>query len=72
MIRLIDVNTKKEIKERDPAATFRGEVVVVSRIWPPGTSQGGRGGRVQLEDGSLFFPSVINAAWVHLKKEEEE
>lgn len=53
----------KELVPGQPVTDFRGEKHTFIRGWEPGTSQGGRGGRVQLDgnDGPIYFPGVIGA-----------
>jgi hypothetical protein len=49
--------------------TFRGEEARLIDIYPPGTSQVGKGGRVYLgmRMQSLFFPGVIDAEFVEVE-----
>ncbi len=64
-MRLVDSKTGKELQVGDAITTFRGESDTLKRIWQPGTSQGGNGGRVELENGMCpYFPGVINAQFV--------
>lgn len=63
-MKLIDSKTKKEVKIGEERTTFRGEKVKIAHVWQPGTSQGGRGGRIQTEEGDVFFPAVVDAEFV--------
>lgn len=64
-MKLVDQNTGYELKVGDTVTTFREQRRVLSAIWVPGTSQGGRGGRVQLEgEPGVYFPSVIGAKFI--------
>jgi len=64
--RLVD-KAGNQLAEGAVVKTFRDEEVTLKGIYPPGTSAGGNGGRVQLDDGklsSLYFPGVIGAKFV--------
>jgi hypothetical protein len=56
----------KEIKLGDKVTDFRGDEWTLVGTYLPGTSGGGAGGRVELQNEErnwrqLFYPGVINA-----------
>lgn len=71
-MKLIDRDTKEEIKIGDTAITFRGEKVIVTYFHPP--HKPGSTGKISVmpesEDrhntgaSQLFYPSVINAEYL--------
>lgn len=69
-MRLIHTPTGKQLAVSHEATTFRGEKVVITGIYPPGTASHAHGtGRVEVEweangHRQLLFPSVINAEFV--------
>lgn len=63
-MKLISKETGKEIKLGDTVNDFRGDQLVVTTIYPPGTSQGGKNGRVGTDNNRIFYASVINAVFV--------
>jgi hypothetical protein len=61
-MKLVNQKTKVELKIGDEVNNFRGEKVVIKKIWPPNTSQGGRTGKVELmAKPGLFNVITINA-----------
>lgn len=63
-MKCVDEKTGTVIEEGTEVQSFRGQWSIVEAVWEPGTSQGGRGGRIQTVDGGMYFPSVFNAKFV--------
>jgi hypothetical protein len=55
----------REVKLGDAVKDFRGHPGIIENVYAPGTSGGGRGGKIKLKDRvGLFFPSVIGTEFV--------
>lgn len=63
-MKCIDEKTGKVIEEGTEVISFRGNSEIVENVWEPGTSQGGRGGRIETVGGGMYFPQVFGAKFV--------